>query len=566
MYLTFKKLALMIRYTSVNQIEIFEFEHPFETELDSENRWVKLSKLLPWDRLVGIYSRSLSTDTGRYGIDSRLAIGALIIKHRMKLTDREVIETIKENIYLQYFVGFKSFTTQAAFDPSLFVELRKRMGADKFDEMNQEIISLSEKKKEKKKNPVQKDKDKPKGSKQESQALSKEGSRATAKEDQSNKKGHKQEQSQSKSNKGKLKIDATVADQMIVYPTDLGLLNRAREESERLIDILYEKSDLQKKPRTYRRIARKQYLAVSKKKQKSNKLIRKSIGKQLRYLRRNIKTIHKLLDLFEHRKFPLINRDQKIFWVIQLLYAQQEEMYREKKHSVKDRIVNIYQPYVRPIPRGKDKASVEFGSKLGLSEVDGFTRLNHLSWDAYNESTDLKQQVQDYYRLYGFYPEVVLADGIYLTRENRKYLKGLNIRITGKLLGRPPANESYYQKAKRKKEHNQRNHVEGKIGQGKNAYGLKQIRARTKETSESWIANIIFVMNIVKLEQLFLILLVLIGTVMSFCFSFVLFFTSKKGVLRLGSECIKRKFAFKKIYLQFINFDRYSNQIVNLAG
>jgi len=556
----------MIRYTSVNQIEIFEFEHPFETELDSRNRWVKLSKLLPWDRLVGIYSRSLSADTGRYGIDGRLAVGALIIKHKMKLTDREVIETIKENIYLQHFVGFKKFTTQAAFDPSLFVELRKRMGADKFDEMNQEIISLSEKEKEKKNKPSQKDKDKPKYNQGESKTLPKEGSQATANNNQSNEKVQEQEQNQSKPNKGKLKIDATVADQMIVYPTDLGLLNRAREESERLIDILYEKSGLKKKPRTYRRVARKQYLAVSKKKQKSKKLIRKAIGKQLRYLRRNIKTIHMLLDMFEYRKFPLIKRDQKIFWVIQLLYDQQEEMYREKKHSVKDRIVNIYQPYVRPIPRGKDKASVEFGSKLGLSEVDGFTRLNHLSWDAYNESTDLKQQVEEYYKLYGFYPEVVLADGIYLTRENRKYLKELSIRITGKPLGRPMANESYYQKAKRKKEHNQRNHVEGKIGQGKNAYGLKQIRARTKETSESWIANIIFVMNIVKLEQLFLTLLILIGTVMSYYFSLFLFIKRKMSALGLELKHIKKKIAEKTLCQQIIKFTRSSNQIKWLAG
>jgi hypothetical protein len=196
------------------------------------------------------------------------------------------------------------------------------------------------------------------------------------------------------------------------------------------------------------------------------------------------------------------------------------EMYTEKKHTVKDRIVNLYQPYVRPIPRGKEKASVEFGAKLGLSEVDGFTRLNHLSWDAYNESTDLIRQVEDYYMLYGFYPEVVLADNIYLTRANRKYLNGLSIRITGKPLGRPPENETYYQKSKKKKEHRQRNHIEGKIGQGKNAYGLKQIRARTKETSESWISNILFVMNIVKLQQILPALLLLMGLLMAFYFSF----------------------------------------------
>ncbi len=95
------RLAGMIRYTSQHQIELFEFEHPFEVEPDKSNRWVKLSKLLPWDRLVGIYSQSLCSDSGRYGIDGRLAVGALIIKHRLNLSDREVIETIKENVTTQ---------------------------------------------------------------------------------------------------------------------------------------------------------------------------------------------------------------------------------------------------------------------------------------------------------------------------------------------------------------------------------------------------------------------------------------------------------------------------------
>lgn len=521
----------MIKYTSVNQIGIFEFTHPFKTELDPQNRWVKLSKILPWDRLVGIYSRSLSANSGRFGIDCRLAVAALIIKHKMKLTDREVIESIKENIYLQYFAGFRQFTIKPAFDASLFVELRKRVGIEEFDKMNQEIIKLSEQKKGNKRKPdpnkkVQKD-DISTGHSQAKGGSQYHADPAT--EEQAEQKGQKD--NLSKPNKGKLKIDATVADQMITYPTDLGLLNRAREETERLIDSLYKKSGLHKKPRTYRRKARKEFLSVSKKKNKTKKLLRKAIGKQLRYLRRNIKSIHALLDLFKNKKFPLNNRDQKIFWVVQLLYDQQMEMYSEKKHSVKDRIVNIYQPYVRPIPRGKEKASVEFGAKLGLSEVDGFTRLNHLSWDAYNESSDLVKQVEDYYKLYGFYPEVVLADNIYLTRENRNYLKGLNIRITGKPLGRPPENETYYQKSKRKKEHRQRNHVEGKIGQGKNAYGLKQIRAKTQETSESWISNILFVMNIVKLEQLLLTVMLLVGMLMSLCFSFWPYFWHKIKII-----------------------------------
>jgi hypothetical protein len=478
----------MLRYKSPKQIELFEFAHPFETALDKENRWVRLSKILPWDQLVGIYSRSLSKSKGRYGIDGRIAVGSLIIKHKLGLSDREVIETLKENIYLQYFVGLKKFQKEGIFDSSLFVELRKRMGSQEYDKMSQAIIKVSETITSKKQKRGTKNK-KGQGKKSEERSSQPQEDKPVEK-------------------KGKIKIDATVSDQMIAYPTDHGLLNRAREESERIIDELYGKTELNKKPRTYRRKARKEYLAVSKKKQKTKKEIRKAVGKQLRYLRRNIKHIDNLLDFFEGQYFPLNKRDQKILWVIQLLYKQQEEMYREKKHSVKDRIVNIYQPYVRPIPRGKEKASVEFGAKLGVSEVEGYCRINHLSWDAYNESSDLKKQVEDFLEYYGHYPEVVLADKIYLSRENRQWLKGLGIRISGKPLGRPPKKESYYEKTKRRKEQGQRNHIEGKFGQGKNAYGLNKIRARRQDTSESWIAGIFFIMNITKLMKIFYFLFI----------------------------------------------------------
>ncbi len=470
----------MLKYTSTKQIDLFEFKHPFETELDPGNRWVKLSKIIPWDKLVNIYSKSLSSTKGKQSIDGRLAVGSLIIKHKLQLSDREVVETLKENIYLQYFVGFSGFQKKAAFDASLLVHIRKRMGKEKFDLMNEEIIKVSEK---------------------ISSKFSKSSKEKEDKNDDSTK-TNSNKPPKEKKNKGKLKIDATVADQMIVYPTDHGLLNKAREESERLIDELYKQIELAKKPRTYRRNARKEFLALSKKKRKTKKEIRKAIRKQLGYLNRNIKSIHKLLDLIGSKQFPLPVRDQRIFWIIQLLYEQQKQMYDNKTHSIKDRIVSIYQPYVRPIPRGKEKASVEFGAKLGVSEVNGFTHLSNLSWDAYNESKDLEEQVKQYKQFYGYYPEVVLADNIYLTRENRKLLKELEIRITGKPLGRPPKNESYYQKNKRRKEHRERNHIEGKFGQGKNAYGLKTIRARRQDTSESWISAIFFVMNLVKLEKL----------------------------------------------------------------
>src|SRR4030042_447798 len=438
----------MIRYNSTRQMSIEEFKTPFQIKLDKGNRWVKLGNSLPWDAMASIYYRSMSADMGAPAIDARIVIGAMIIKHKLKLDDRETIETIKENMYMQYFLVLKEYIYEDVFDRTLFTTLRYRLGADKFDAMTRQIILTSEGKHEAAKKDLDdqniniKANKSDKGDKQIN---------TPAKQVASEKEQKKSVTIEPKGNKGTLIVDATVADQMIAYPTDLGLLARSREESERLIDALCKTLIIADKPRTYRRLARKQYLNVAKKKNKTRRELRKAIGQQLRYLKRNLKSINGLLDKAPQMNFPLKSRDQKIFWVIQHIYGQQAKMYKEQVHSIDNRIVNIYQPHVRPIVRGKDKAQVEFGAKLGVSIQNGYARINTLSWEAYNEGTDLKKQVEAYKKLNGYYPEVVITDKIYGTRENRQWLKELDIRYSGKPLGRPSAkSKTEYRKTEQK--------------------------------------------------------------------------------------------------------------------
>jgi len=483
----------MISYTPASQLTLTGFEHPLERALDPENRWVKMAKVIPWDELAAIYARNLDSNSGRQSVDIRLVIGALIIKHRQKLSDRETVSTISENIYMQYFCGYRAFRVEDPFDPSLFVDIRKRMGADAFDAFNDAVIAKSEELVHGRKRIMVHKTD----------------------QDETDEDNPKVDSTKDTStqgpppNKGTLKLDATVCDQRITYPTDIGLLNTGREECERMIDLLYKMSVGQNlytgaKPRTYRRNARKDYLNISKKKNKSHKNIRKAIGKQINYVKRDIKTIESLLDLLgaQSTRWPLTKRDQRIYWVLQNIYGQQKTMYENNGRSHPDRIVSVYQPYVRPIVRGKSKAKVEFGAKINASECNGMSKINSISWDAYNESTELPMQVEEFLKTYGRYPELVLADGIYMTRGNRKYMKEKGIRIVGKPLGRPPKIElSPYQKRKQRKERNQRNLIEGKFGQGKNGYSLNCIRATRKDTSESWIAAIFFVMNLITLGK-----------------------------------------------------------------
>jgi transposase, IS5 family len=196
----------------------------------------------------------------------------------------------------------------------------------------------------------------------------------------------------------------------------------------------------------------------------------------------------------------LNKRDWKLLRVIHETYRQQQEMYDENKHSIAERIVSIYQPHVRPMPRGKDKAAVEFGSKQLVMLKDGFTHVHTISWDNFNEGICLKECLEYYKEVYGCYPHSVSVDRLFGTRENRRYLKELGIRFVGKALGRPKVMEAK-QKRALEKEMAQRNLMEGKFGQGKNAYGLQKIKARLKDTSESWIMSIYFIMNLLQLVQ-----------------------------------------------------------------
>jgi hypothetical protein len=148
--------------------------------------------------------------------------------------------------------------------------------------------------------------------------------------------------------------------------------------------------------------------------------------------------------------------------------------------------------------RGKAKASVEFGAKIAISLVNGYALMEKLQWDNYNEGVTLQNAVETYYKRFGYYPEAVLADKIYRTRDNLRYCKEHGIRLSGPRLGRPSKKEQTEQKPKARQDAAERNAIEGKFGEGKRRYGLGLIRVRLQQTSETVIALQLLVMNLEK--------------------------------------------------------------------
>ena len=145
-----KTRASKQRYISPSQPTLVGFESPFSKNLKAGNRWVTLAYTIPWDALVNIYQKQMNnSQTGADGINPRVVIGSLIIKHLCDLSDRETVLQIQENMYMQYFVGFSSFSDEEPFDPSLFVEFRKRLGMEQINAINDKILQLYTHKNEK---------------------------------------------------------------------------------------------------------------------------------------------------------------------------------------------------------------------------------------------------------------------------------------------------------------------------------------------------------------------------------------------------------------------------------
>ena len=305
-------------------------------------------------------------------------------------------------------------------------------------------------------------------------------------------------------NRGKLLLDGTCAPGDISYPNDLGVLNKARVKSEEIIDTLYEpvREKLNKKPKTYRNLARKNYLKVAKKRKPSRKERKKAIKKQLQYIKRNLSSIHQLIQAGASLEV-LSNSQYKSLLVVAEVYRQQQWMYDNKKQRIDDRIVSLSQPHIRPIVRGKAGTPVEFGAKLSVSYIDGYVFLDRISWDNFNESGDLKAQVDAFKRYTGVYPESVHVDRIYRTRENRAWCKERGIRISGPPLGRPPAHISSEKKKQALEDEKIRNSIEGKFGISKRRFSLNRVMAKLPHTSQTAIAITFLVMNLSALLRQF---------------------------------------------------------------
>jgi transposase, IS5 family len=448
-----------------------EFFMPFGGKLSADNRWVKIAKLMPWDMVEDLYASTFKDEKpdGRPPIPARIAFGAIYIKEQETITDERTVEHIAENPYMQYFLGLSKFQQEPLFDPSMMTHFRKRFSAEMIAKINEELYRRM--------NPPKPPED--------------------------------------GNNDGTMILDATAAPSDIRYPTDLSLLNECRENTEQMIDELWESTDRSGHKTAYnRKKARAKYLAVAKQRKPRKNKIKQAVREQLEYVRKNLETIDRLIA--ESGK-PMIPKRLSRLDTIREVAMQQQVMLESRNHTVEARIVSLRQPHIRPIVRGKARSPVEFGQKLAFSVINGFTFIDGQSWDNFNEGVTLIESAEKYKARHGVYPSAILADTAYRNRRNRNFCKSNGIRLSGPRLGRPKHEEKEADGEQAYRDSCERNMVESRNGISKRRYGLNLIMATLSCTAQTEAALNVLAMNVCHVLRILLRLLFLFRFNRNFC-------------------------------------------------
>lgn len=432
----------------MKQLPLFKDIMPYGGKLDEDNRWIRLSNLVPWDNLVALHDSYF--DDKRMGVvkSGRLMIGLLIGKVKLKLSDEEILNYFYENPYFQYFCGYDNFITKESkiMDSSLLTKRRNKLGEEYFLKFEEEILGILK---------------------------------------------------EHKLIKGKeLLLDATVVESKIEYPNDVKLLNCVRNYCVDKIFSLKKTLKLEEKVRTYKRVAKKVYLNFAKKKKKSHKIIRSTTRQMLGFTRRNIKQLESIitkaqeklssnnfrLGIIEEASLKgLIKEIENKLVTAKEIYHQQHGKYQARINQIKDRIVSFDQPFIRPILRGKEgNKKVEFGAKAHISSSEGYAFSNKVEHRAFSEKVELEDSLDQHQKRFDRIPKKALLDDAYSSLENKALLKKYNIKHSLKNQGKT-TDKQRLQKRKLRKE---RSKVEGVIGNLKKDYTLNKIVLKNKEGAQ----------------------------------------------------------------------------------
>jgi transposase, IS5 family len=277
-------------------------------------------------------------------------------------------------------------------------------------------------------------------------------------------------------------MDATCYESHLRYPTAVKLLWESVVKVYSVVEQKRKRLKLRSTRSNYTK--HKQLFMEYQRSRKKTKRKEKKLRKQLlKYL---LRLIQGLAGLQHQQQFNYSKKESSLLNIITTVYEQQHELLYGSSEKISHRIVSISKPYIRPIIRGKEIKPVEFGAKVHKIQVSGISFIEHLSYEAFNEGTRLKQTVAFHQKHFGKLSQLG-ADGIYATNENRRYCSKLGIATSFAAKGND-GKLAHQKKAMRSALTVVRGTVlEGSFGNEKNHYLLNKVKARTQPTEIAWI-------------------------------------------------------------------------------
>lgn len=426
----------------------FLFDEMIAPLLDHQNELFKITRAIDWVSLSDKLAQFYCSDNGRPTKPSRLKVGLLILKHLYRLSDEETVETLKQNIYAQYLCNVSLEKGKQFLNPSSLAKFRKQIGIEGVRIIEQEVFD----------------------SLQRAKLL----------------KGRK------------LVTDTTVIASNIAYPTDVSLLEKLRRKAIQYLDKT--KQFGIKTYRTYKRTAKKVFIIYQKIRHHTIKSRRKTQKKILQFAKRNIQQLKEATQIITNSVGNSVNaateqflkQTEQFLKTSSQIISQQKDIY--KGLPVKERIVSIHKPHIRPIVRGKYPVEVEFGPKVLLNLKNNFLFLEDLKFNNISDAQLLDTAIKGYEQRFSHLPTQLTTDRGFWSPEN--YNLALDYGISKIAIENKGKSNYLKNKPFRERLRSLRCKIEAKISLAKRKFGLDRCLYNITDGEEIWVRLGLMAMNL----------------------------------------------------------------------
>jgi len=301
----------------------------------------------------------------------------------------------------------------------------------------------------------------------------------------------------------KLRLDATCVQTTIHHPTDSGLLvdsvrvlsrfvGRAKElVKDRLTNVQAAcRSRLRSARQTAQTLHRQLRRKGEEKEAQQKALYQKLIQTAEQMVRQARRVSAALGERTEQQARHLLNETQQVLPLVERVIAQaRTRVLEEKKMASGQKVLSLFEPHTRAIPRHKGGALVEFGRHVILDEVEGGIVTRYQILEHPTEHGQALEAVTHHQTLFAHPPGLVAGDRGVQSAETEERLKAAGVKCVaipaaGKL---SPERQALERSRPWRRGYRWRAGIEGRIASLRRDFGWRKSADHGQDGMERWL-------------------------------------------------------------------------------